>query len=200
MRNNRREGLAPNIPQHFYTGPGTWYPPMPEGAEQRFGEEFGEWRERVLATAEDLFGDEDRIVMADAPIEQLRSVSPEEQREDAKPYGLWYACGLDWIRWVSWEMPHWLTPYIYGIDVDLSDMKVIETDRTLDAFTRMYASSKYTIRWSEVAEVYAGIEICPYIDSRRMTSSTSWYYPWDVASGCVWEAEAVLDLRLRAAP
>jgi hypothetical protein len=42
------------------------------------------------------------------------------------------------------------------------------------------------IDWKRVASRYAGIEICPYQNSLRMKAITGWYYPWDVASGCIW--------------
>ena len=45
--------------------------------------------------------------------------------------------------------------------------------------------------WAKVASHYDGIEICPYIESRR---NMTWYYGWDVASGCVWNASGIKEL------
>ena len=50
------------------------------------------------------------------------------------------------------------------------------------------------IDWPKVAERYDGIIIAPYQWSRRL-DGPMWYYGWDCASGCVWRARAVLELK-----
>lgn len=45
------------------------------------------------------------------------------------------------------------------------------------------------IPWEKVAKEYQGIIIAPYQWSRRMEES--WYYGWDCASGCIWDASAI---------
>lgn len=47
------------------------------------------------------------------------------------------------------------------------------------------------IDWKKVAEKYQGIIIAPYDWHLRLDSRTEWYYSWDCASGCIWDAEAV---------
>ena len=42
------------------------------------------------------------------------------------------------------------------------------------------------IDWRKVAKKYDGIEINPMIYELRMMA-LSWYYGWDVASGCIWK-------------
>lgn len=72
----------------------------------------------------------------------------------------------------------------------------------LDAFTEEYGFDPYSmrggfihdIRWPDIAAKYQGIIIAPYIWSRRMTNHTFWYYGWDCASGCIWEANAIEKL------
>jgi hypothetical protein len=54
------------------------------------------------------------------------------------------------------------------------------------------------IDWKKVAKEYSGIEICPYIGEQRL--KFSWYYPWDVASGCVWDNSAVKSINLVSGP
>jgi hypothetical protein len=41
-----------------------------------------------------------------------------------------------------------------------------------------------SIDWKDVSNEYDGIEINPYQNEARY--QYTWYYPWDVASGCVW--------------
>lgn len=46
------------------------------------------------------------------------------------------------------------------------------------------------IDWRQVAKKYHGIIITPYISAERL-GDNSWYYPWDCASGCIWNARAI---------
>ena len=138
----------------------------------------------------------DRIVYSPKPITSFRNVKQEGRsgREFAKPKGLWYACDKDWKRWVQREVPRWADDYNhkYLLDVNLNRMKVIRTEREMRIFHMGYsykANPQFdlvpnAIDWSEVARDYDGIEICPYQYKFRM--DYSWYYPWDVASGCIW--------------
>jgi len=53
------------------------------------------------------------------------------------------------------------------------------------------------INWKEIQEQeYNGIEICPHNWERR--EELDWYYPWDVASGCIWNLSGVSDIVLLA--
>lgn len=46
-----------------------------------------------------------------------------------------------------------------------------------------------SIDWRGVMMSYWGIEISSYFWQKRLSSN--WYYPWDVASGCIWRSEAI---------
>ena len=141
----------------------------------------------------------DRIVYSPKPITSFRNVKQERSgREYAKPKGLWYACDKDWKRFVQSEMPRWADDYNhkYLLDVNLSRMCVIRTEKEMEEFHSEYsyiANPRYdvvpnAIDWVAVSRDYDGIEICPYQYKFRM--AYSWYYPWDVASGCVWGSSA----------
>lgn len=49
-------------------------------------------------------------------------------------------------------------------------------------------SDIYAIDWQIVARRYSGIIIAPYSFEHRWT--LMWYYTWDCASGCLWDADA----------
>jgi hypothetical protein len=131
---------------------------------------------------------------------------PEDISRNAsigKPAGLWYACGNDWVRWAmnnDWGMGN----YIYQIYTNEGNMATIRTKDGIFDFNRRFKSGwdKYPygnrIDWGKVANEYSGIEICPYIGSVRMSSIVDWYYSWDVASGCIWGASAITDIKLIA--
>lgn len=47
------------------------------------------------------------------------------------------------------------------------------------------------IDWQSVSERYQGVVIAPYHFSLRLVPGFEWYYPWDVASGCIWDLDAI---------
>lgn len=49
----------------------------------------------------------------------------------------------------------------------------------------------YMISWKKVKKHYDGIMIAPYQWECRLQSETTWYYPWDCASGCIWNLDKV---------
>ena len=135
----------------------------------------------------------ERVIYSPKPITTFRDVGQERSfSEYAKPEGLWYACGKDWKRFVQAEMNESRAEsyrYKYLLDVNLSRMCVIRTEEEMESFHFKYRD-RYTrgIDWFEVSRDYDGVEICPYQQKFRM--SYSWYYPWDVASGCIWGRRA----------
>lgn len=129
-----------------------------------------------------------------------------------KPHGLWFSVeGEDdgWKWWCEAEgfftenLAH-QTELIFKPDAKLLR---ISTKDELDAFTKEWLVDistvvpglsqryGYIINWPELAKRYSGIIIAPYIWEARLQPSTFWYYPWDCASGCVWDADAVQELR-----
>ena len=135
--------------------------------------------------------DIDRVFRSPKPFTGFRPVFGQEV--GFKPQGLWYSCGSEWDDWCRYEMPQWITgsPHVYRIEVNLSRMIVIRSDadfRDFDARYRVFQRGMSLIDWSAVARDYDGIEICPYQSKFRMSSD--WYYPWDVASGCIWGSGA----------
>lgn len=48
--------------------------------------------------------------------------------------------------------------------------------------------------WERVRADYQGLVITPYIWERRLEMHCFWYYPWDCASGVIWDIEAIDEL------
>jgi hypothetical protein len=154
------------------------------------------------ANPTDWFGysvaDEIKVTIVHTPV-KLRDTSAK-QDVGWKPFGLWYACGGEWIEWMESEMPEWLEDgqYLYevqptysagGLAAGRSGKYVggvlrLTTEEEVVEFSRTYSNFD-KVDWHEVASIWDGIEICPYQDDLRL-SMHNWYYPWDVASGCVW--------------
>jgi len=116
-----------------------------------------------------------------------------------KPKGLWYQINDSWEEWCKYEMPQWLGPnsrgaYKVNIEIDKSNVLVIETLEQFDEFHETFCTDnpntrylkKSNINWKRVCNLYDGIEISNYFYERRLDDNCDWYYTWDIASGCIW--------------
>ena len=109
-----------------------------------------------------------------------------------KPNGLWYGIDFSCHEWMKREMPDWVKPYDYVLEVDLSKILVISNKDQLLEFVKRYGYQKNPdlrykeINWCKVSEEYSGIEINPYRKSYTMDGnidllmSLLWYDAWDV--------------------
>jgi len=145
-----------------------------------------------------------RCFVSDHKYKRFADVNASEQGYTSKPRGLWYACGDEWVRWLKFNMPDWYNGarYLYEIKIDPSKMLMVNDHRKLQALDRIagkvrsdivdfgHGSGNNVVNWAVVAKEYGGVEICP-----RM-GGPSWTGTWDVASGCVWSSEALVDVRL----
>ena len=133
-----------------------------------------------------------------------------EQKIGPKPNGLWYECqdgsSTSWKDFCSYEMSSGYK-YDQTYNVKLNDYEIlfIPDEYHFERFYKMYSvnppydadGSKgfdKMIDWPRVAREYAGIEICPYLSSKRHDDLSFWYYGWDVASGCVWDPKGIKKL------
>jgi hypothetical protein len=141
----------------------------------------------------------DRIYMTakDAPPQSGIVKQVNDVKYPPKPKGLWYATGDAWLKFVKYDYTQKISEYnkILKLNLDLSRMLIIDTEEKFLAFEKEYVwddpqyrvggeSMVQYVNWGDVGEKYAGIEISPYFPEFRMNR---WYYPWDVASGCVWD-------------
>lgn len=133
----------------------------------------------------------------------LGAIRSVEQRWDddyrssfAKPRGLWVSVDGedDWQQWCQSEMPEWMNGVQrYRVHLAQPNNVLLLTDLWgfQDEYGRIVPDrfgSKY-IDWPTVAKAYDGIIIAPYQWSCRM--EMDWYYGWDCASGCIWNADAI---------
>ena len=134
------------------------------------------------------------------------------QKIGNKPNGLWYECqdgsSQNWKDFCdAGGLSGGSAKYDRSYNVVLNDYNIlfIPDEHYFEKFYKMYSvnhpgdpnGSKgfdKVIDWPKVAKHYAGIEICPYLDSKRHDDDSFWYYGWDVASGCVWGAEGIKEL------
>ncbi|MGU3668454.1 hypothetical protein ACLBX9_30095 [Methylobacterium sp. A49B] len=128
-----------------------------------------------------------------------------------KPHGLWAsvdAGNISWPDYVEAEGEAYLYRLRIVHDVRLAtDARVLllGTVEDFDAFageygrTERFVPSDYHmyIDWKAVAEAYQGIVIAPYRYDRRFDGGL-WYYGWDCASGCIWDAAAIVAITVRS--
>jgi hypothetical protein len=147
-----------------------------------------------------------RFFMCDKPFKGFREVAQKEgPLSYDKPKGLWYSVGDDWFRFTMGGYTSAIKPYIYELEVDTSNVFKIKTEDELDHFTEVYgtpmlpdlhllANKDDAVDWHFLSRGYTGIEIAPFIWSRRM--ELKWYYSWDAASGCIWNKGAFKGAKL----
>ena len=148
--------------------------------------------------------DERYIHYSEAPLLTALYNKCQDDASCAKPNGLWFSVERErandgWRDWCVAEKyrPEALT-YVAELELDESRICRITSACELDAFDEQYTAPLFNgfvvhyIDWRKVAEKFAGIIIAPYIWERRLRGEASgWYYGWDCASGCVWDASAV---------
>lgn len=129
-----------------------------------------------------------------------------------KPCGFWITddsedCWRSWCTGERWGLER-LT-HKHEIDLDEDRILVLNSEWEVTAFARQYNVDNWwgpageprkwrdrCIDWPRLAGDYAGIIITPYIWALRLADDYSWYYGWDCASGCIWDASAIKDVRL----
>lgn len=117
-----------------------------------------------------------------------------------KPKGFWVSDDdADW-NWPVWCRANdfQLERLTWRQEVILSDhahILFLRSIAEIDALTREYGEAllpgsclRY-IDWMAVCRDKQGIVITPYQWERRL--DPIWYYGWDCACGCIWDAEAV---------
>jgi hypothetical protein len=146
------------------------------------------------------------------PLGEIRSVKQVDQ-PDMKPRGLWFSVEQPWIAeqmgWREWcEAEQHATDRL-EVTTEIAfrpDARILRLSgaRDIDQFHAKYNAELIPayrlINWSRVAAEYQAIIIAPYIWSRRLDRNTGWYYSWDCASGCIWDAAAVAELRPIVSP
>ena len=119
-----------------------------------------------------------------------------------KPEGFWVSVENFEPNWKTWceaeqyDIGNLKVPYDVRLRED-AEILWLRTAEDIDKFTADYDARKgasiriCNIDWKRLAENHRGIIIAPYQWSRRFSTKYSWYYAWDCASGCIWDARAI---------
>lgn len=174
-------------------------------------------RMEVVEQLERLTAPDDRIVMLPGKFAPGRMQEEYPQHCGFKPWGIWYACGLSWIRWLIEHDSALWGKYVYRVNVWDGELLKIRSPDGMERFQRNYevhpemldddlrrqyrdlkedleenAHRRFhpweMINWKRVAERHPGIEICPALPAEN---HRTWYRQWGVASGCIWRTEYI---------
>jgi hypothetical protein len=111
-----------------------------------------------------------------------------------KPDGLWLSDEKEEMSWSQWckKESFQLENLIYKTKIKLNTEKILIIKSVIDmlVFNDNYFF-KDSIKWEAVAKDYKGIVITPYFWELRLHKDFFWYYPWDCASGCIWDLSAI---------
>ena len=141
------------------------------------------------------------------PIEKVLPRKQIASNTNFKPRGLWVSVDGedDWKHWCECEnfRPECLKYHYRVVLAPEANILHLATVESILAFTDQYASKAFNlsaynhfIDWPLLETKYQGIVIAPYQWGLRMLEKTFWYYPWDCASGCIWDAAAIQSLEL----
>jgi len=128
----------------------------------------------------------------------------QKAQSDRKPRGLWVSVEGEY-GWREWGTDNEYGCFDYRFEVELvAGHNVLITDDLL-GFHATYHRARYPdssypiedISWEDVAHEYQGIIIPTYHSEFRFNTRVSdWYYGWDCASGCIWDATAIASVSL----
>lgn len=154
------------------------------------------------------YSDKPLLAMLDVPRERQLDGEKRADGLSNKPVGLWVSVEGpdDWKSWCEGEgfaLPRLLVPHLIELSGGANILR-ISTAMELGAFTKEYTRAaddpcrsrfdRWNINWLALAERYDGIIIAPYIQECRLDPRYAWYYTWDCASGCIWNASAVKSI------
>lgn len=139
------------------------------------------------------------------PLFDIRAVA-QDVEPATKPNGFWFSARDEWREWCegeNWGLERLKFKYLVELLPQANILKLTKPEQ-LDSFSIEYISqpdrlvthSTAHVDWRRVAKGWQGIIIDPYFWTHRLNKGCQWYYGWDCASGCVWDAEAVKSLTL----
>lgn len=80
------------------------------------------------------------------------------------PFGIWFSCGNDWLKFAHKTAPSFIRPLLYEIIVDFDRVLYINTVHELRKFMRKYLDKEPPfVNWKRVKRDYDGLIICPYL-------------------------------------
>jgi hypothetical protein len=129
------------------------------------------------------------------------------QKFTHKPKGVWYQIRDEGSKWGKRASFEW-GDRLYDLDIDTSNILVINTYEELVAFHEKYYKvyqilgkiSYSHIDWIRIANEYSGFEINNYYKIKYddnfddFNMDYGWFYFMDFSSGCVWDLDIIKNI------
>lgn len=149
-----------------------------------------------------------RLTLLPAPLDLARlerdlAADRAAQGVARKPKGIWYATGAGWIEKVycdRWEIGQWL----YELTVDPTRILHVPDLAAAANLAAALGVGPGRVDWRALQRLYAGVEVAvapsdrafpELLDDDAPPSLYGWLQGWDVTSGCLWDARALLGVR-----
>lgn len=146
------------------------------------------------------------IHYTDEKFELDRNKSYKENNFKSKPGAFWFSVEgeYDWKWWCKAEnfrLDYLKIQYEVILKKDAKILVLDDADEVIK-FTEenLYPKARfkddtYELDWEKISKKYQGIIISPYQWGLRLSIKTGWYYGWDCASGCIWDLNAIEELK-----
>lgn len=153
------------------------------------------------------------IHFSSSGLDEVKSTSQDVKGVEPffKPRGLWFSVEGNDDGWKSWCEGEMFRTAHLAIQTEIIFKETarifrISSPEEIDTFTEKYVLHAgvfaqlglrpgFVIDWAKLATEFDAIVIAPYQWQRRLSEHTMWYYSWDCASGCVWNADAISEIR-----
>ena len=129
--------------------------------------------------------------------ETIEPYSVEQSARTIKPTGLWVSVDgpYDWPSWCRAE-DFDIGPIRHRVELDDGPL-ILSTAQEVcdfhDEFGEAIGPRTVGLNWERVAGLWPGVIIAPYQWSVRRDGPL-WYYAWDCASGCIWDASVITSV------
>jgi hypothetical protein len=133
--------------------------------------------------------------------EILSKEQSTEQKHYTRPKGLWVSFVGD-RDWPSMNPGDLRSQHQYEITLaDEDKIRFIDGRKQLSEFTKKYGlkpsgERQIAIDWVKVATEHQGLIIAPYIAEHTRYPTLFWYGAWGCASGCIWNKDAISEIKL----
>ena len=124
-----------------------------------------------------------------------------EQKHYTRPKGLWVSVVGD-RDWPSMNPGDLRSQHQYEITLkDENKIRFIDGRKQLSEFIKKYGlkprgEPRIAIDWVKVATEHQGLIIAPYIAEHTRYPTLFWYGAWGCASGCIWNKDAISEIKL----
>lgn len=89
----------------------------------------------------------------------------QQTHPSMKPKGLWYGINHSWLDWCRTEMPDFIKPWTFELEINKSNIILINNPQKLNKFIEEFTFDFNGIKfidWNEITYLAKGIEIQNY--------------------------------------